>query len=83
MLDEQPNGSRHYRFCQRGGGYDRNVIEPATAWAEIDYIHANPVRRRLCVRPTDWPWSSAATCAGLADAPLRLDRESLPRTPEG
>lgn len=83
MLDEQPNGDRHYRFWQRGGGYDRNVVEPGTLWAEIDYLHANPVRRGLCERPTDWVWSSAGVYAGLADGPLRLDRESLPRTAEG
>lgn len=83
MLDQQPNGDCRYRFWQRGGGYDRNVIEPKTAWSEIDYYHANPVRRGLCVRPTEWPWSSAATYAVLTNGPRRLDRESLPRTPEG
>ena len=59
MEDRQPNGTVHYRFWQRGGGYDRNVTEPATIWAEIDYIHANPVRRGLCQRATDRIWSSA------------------------
>lgn len=83
MLDEQPNGDAHYRFWQRGGGYDRNVVAPTTAWKTIDYLHANPVRRGLCDRPTDWPWSSAAAYAGVSNGPLRLDRESLPRTPAG
>src|SRR5438067_9143059 len=32
MEDRQPNGDSHYRFWQRGGGYDRNVVEPATAY---------------------------------------------------
>jgi hypothetical protein len=46
-------------FWQRGGGYDRNLTEPRTIWAEIASIHANPVRRGLCESATDWPWSSA------------------------
>jgi putative transposase len=61
MLDRQPNGSSAHRFWQRGGGFDRNIIEPKTAWAEIDYLHANPVRRALCSRPEEWKWSSART----------------------
>jgi putative transposase len=54
MLDQQPNGSSSYRFWQRGGGFDRNIIQPKTAWDEINYIHANPVRRNLCLRPDAW-----------------------------
>ena len=78
MEDRQPNCQRHYRFWQRGGGYDRNVVEPATAFQQIEYIHNNPVRRGLCSKPEDWPWSGAAEYAGLRTGPLRLDRESLP-----
>jgi putative transposase len=78
MEDFQPNGARHYRFWQRGGGYDRNVFEPAAVLAQIDYIHNNPVRRGLCTKPEDWPWSGAADYAGARAGPLRLDRESLP-----
>ncbi len=59
MEDRQPGGRVHYRFWQRGGGYDRNLTEPKSIWAEIDYFHANPVRRGLCETPTAWPWSSA------------------------
>ncbi len=44
MEDRQPNGTLHYRFWQRGGGYDRNLTEPTTIWFEIDYIHNNPSR---------------------------------------
>jgi putative transposase len=83
MLDEQPNGKRHYRFWQRGGGYDRNIVEPATGYHQICYIHGNPVRRGLCARAEDWPWSSAADYAGLRQGPLMLDREFLPVFEEG
>jgi putative transposase len=78
MGDRQPSGVTHYRFWQRGGGYDRNVVEIATLYWLIDYIHANLVRRGLCARPEDWFWSSAADYAGLRAGPLRIDRESLP-----
>lgn len=78
MQDRQPNGRSAYRFWQRGGGYDRNIDEPATAHRETEYIHGNPVRRRLCQLPTDYYWSSAADWAGVRCGPLSIDRESLP-----
>jgi putative transposase len=78
MEDRQPNGDVHYRFWQRGGGYDRNVIEPTTAHSEVEYIHFNPVRRSLCMKPEDWLWSSAADHAGIRRGPLQLDLNSFP-----
>jgi putative transposase len=59
LWDAQPNGEVHYRFWQRGVGFDRNATDPATLCIMIEYIHNNPVRRGLVERPTDWPWSSA------------------------
>jgi putative transposase len=78
MEDRQPNGETHHRFWQRGGGYDRNVVEPATAHQEIEYIHNNPIRRGLCDRPEDWHWSSAADYAGVRIGPLTINPESFP-----
>lgn len=83
MEDLQPNGRRSWRFWQRGGGYDRNLTEPRTIQATIDYIHANPVRRSLCARPADWPWSSASEWEHPGTGLLSLDHESLPRTDAG
>ena len=80
MEDRQPNGKVHHRFWQRGGGYDRNITEPKTVWTEIDYIHANPVRRGLCERPIDWVWSSAIEYERPGTGLLRIDQSSLPRT---
>jgi len=82
MEDRQPSGDVHFPFWQRGGGYDRNVTEPATIWAEIDYFHTNPVRRKLCERSFEWPWSSAAWYQS-GTGPLSMDVESLPRTKDG
>jgi len=79
MEDRQPNGSITHRFWQRGGGYDRNLTEPATIWLTIDYIHANPVRRGLCQRPGDWEWPSAREWQQPRAGLLRLDRDSVPR----
>ena len=78
MEDRQPNGTIHYRFWQRGGGYDRNVVEPVTAHQQIDYYHNNPVRRGLCEKPEDWLWSSAADYARLRIGPSRIDMGSQP-----
>jgi putative transposase len=78
MEDRQPNGHVHYRFWQRGGGYDRNAFEPASVYQQIEYIHNNPVRRGLCLKREDWLWSSAADYAGVRTGPLTIDRKSLP-----
>jgi putative transposase len=73
LRDEQPNGDVHYRFWQRGGGYDRNITGPGALERMIDYIHNNPVHRRLVDEPTDWVWSSARFYAGMTPAPIRMD----------
>jgi putative transposase len=73
LCDPQPNGEIHYRFWQRGGGYDRNVTSAKTLLRMIDYIHWNPVRRGLVERPGDWIWSSARFYEGISDVPLPMD----------
>ncbi|MBX9789859.1 MAG: transposase [Pirellulales bacterium] len=83
MRDEQPNGRVHHRFWQRGGGYDRNLTEPETIWSEIEYVHANPVRRRLCDSAVAWRWSSALEYSSPGSGLLRIDTSSLPRTSKG
>jgi putative transposase len=55
---------RERRFWQAGGGYDRNVVEPHTLLAMIEYIHANPVRRGLVSKTEDWKWASVEWLAG-------------------
>jgi putative transposase len=42
-----------------GPGYDRNLTQPKTILSAIDYVHENPMRRKLCERAVDWHWSSA------------------------
>ena len=38
--------------------YDRNVRDYEEFGEKLNYIHNNPVKRGLCSRPEDWPWSS-------------------------
>jgi len=78
IRSHKPGGKVVHRFWQRGGGYDRNLFDPEAVHAEIDYIHANPVRRGLIERPEDWAWSSAGYYRGRADCLLVPDVEDLP-----
>ena len=79
MNDVAPSGEVTARFWQRGGGFDRNLVEPADVWEKIDYTNDNPVKRGLCARPEDWQWSSARDYLGIAQGPLTVDMESVPR----
>ena len=65
-------------FWLPGGGYDRNITAPEAVHAEIAYIHANPVRKGLCVKPEDWRFSGAAFWLGRHDVPLEMDRTVPP-----
>ena len=62
LLDDltvrQRPGVTTFRFWQEGPGYDRNLTEPKSILAAIEYIHLNPVRRGLCQAAADWRWSS-------------------------
>jgi putative transposase len=55
----QRPGVETFRYWQEGPGYDRNITNPSTALAAIDYLHHNPVRRELVEQAVDWKWSSA------------------------
>jgi len=67
-------GNRIRRFFwQPGGGYDRNITEPATLRKMIDYIHLNPVRRGLVGHARDWFWSSALWFEMQSSTPVELD----------
>jgi len=38
--------------------FDHNVRNNEGFVTQLRYIHRNPVKRGLCARPEDWPWSS-------------------------
>jgi REP-associated tyrosine transposase len=46
-----------YRVWQRRC-YDMNIWSERKRLEKLNYMHANPVKRRLVLRPADWPWSS-------------------------
>lgn len=68
-----PGGRTEHRFWQQGGGYDRNILNEKVAWASINYIHENPVRRGLVESRTEWRWSSARWYEGMDDVVLPMD----------
>jgi hypothetical protein len=41
------------------------------------YLARNPVEAGIVLSPFDWPWSSAATHAGLSSAHITLDEAPL------
>jgi putative transposase len=51
--------------------YDFNIRSHPQFLEKIRYIHRNPVKRGLCVRPEDWQWSSfrhyATGCEGRVE----------------
>jgi putative transposase len=59
-------------FWQAGGGYDRNIWSQRAIEVTVDYIHENPVRRKLCTASIDYPWSSAAADEGF-DSRINVD----------
>ena len=44
----QRPGVKTFRYWQEGPRYDRNLESNSAITAAIDYIHLNPVRRKLC-----------------------------------
>lgn len=80
------NRNRIYRhFWQVGPGDDHDLYEPKAIHNAIQYIHDNPVRRKLVKTAEDWVWSSARDWAGLPMGPVfvKVDR-TVPRLhPDG
>jgi len=77
MYHASTTGLPVYRFWQRGGGYDRNLISREAVLNSIEYIQNNPVRKGLVSSPEDWIWSSAGYYAGRIDLPIKIDDDIL------
>ena len=77
MKDIRPNGTCHYRFWQRGGGYDRNLRSREDIIQKIRYVHNNPVRRGLVKLKQEWKWSSYHAWKAGLDEPIPIDRSAL------
>src|SRR5208282_3009254 len=51
------SATRPKRFWQRRF-YDFNVWSRGKLKEKLNYMHANPVTRKLVKHPKNWPWSS-------------------------
>jgi putative transposase len=54
VTDSRPDRAH---FWQRRF-YDFNVWSAEKIREKLEYMHANPVKRKLVEHPRDWPWSS-------------------------
>ena len=61
------------KFWQAGPGFDENITDPHRGVVIAQYIHNNPVRKRLVESVEDWRWSSARFWAGRDDFDLAMD----------
>ena len=53
--------------------YDFNVWSEKKLKEKLQYMHANPVQRKLVEHPKDWPWSSWAHYEGKGESRIRID----------
>jgi REP element-mobilizing transposase RayT len=60
--------------------YDHNLRTRREFDETDDYIHQNPVRRKLVESATEWPWSSAGWYADRT-GPIPIDQVRLPFNP--
>ena len=73
LEDEYGEGLRSFwqaRF------YDFNVYSERKLKEKLEYMHENPLKRRLVTHPKDWPWSSWAFYANRKDFLVRMDVEN-------
>ena len=62
--------------------YDFNVRDHAQFVEKLHYIHWNPVRRGLCLRPEDWVWSSFLHYATGGEGLVEIESEWTARRRE-
>jgi putative transposase len=54
--------------------YDLNIWSDTKAREKLEYMHGNPVKRRLASSPEQWPWSSFRYYHLEDDSLLPMDR---------
>jgi putative transposase len=64
--------SEEAHFWQRRF-YDFNVWSEKKLKEKLEYMHPNPVQRKLVQHPGDWPWSSWTHYAGDGEGRIRID----------
>jgi putative transposase len=53
--------------------YDFNVWSAKKIREKLDYMHRNPVTRKLVEHPKDWPWSSWSHYERGEEGLIRID----------
>jgi putative transposase len=66
------DGGEAAAFWQRRF-YDFNVWSAKKVKEKLEYMHANPVQRRLVSHPREWPWSSWSYYVKGEEGLLRID----------
>jgi putative transposase len=54
--------------------YDFNVWSENKVREKLDYMHANPITKKLVEHPKDWPWSSWSFYEAGEDGLVTIDR---------
>jgi len=70
-IAKNPTDEKH--FWQRRF-YDFNVWSAKKLKEKLEYMHANPVTRKLVLHPKDWPWSSFSFYAKGEKGLIRIDQ---------
>lgn len=55
--------------------YDFNVYSERKRIEKLNYMHGNPINRKLVKHPKDWPWSSWGFYARAEKVLVRMDVE--------
>ena len=71
-LPFEGNTREEAHFWQRRF-YDFNVWSEKKMKEKLEYMHANPVQRKLVEDAEDWPWSSWAHYGGKGESRIRID----------
>ena len=74
---ETSRKDRKCMFWQDGGGYDRNIFSMKVCKNAVDYIHANPVRRGLVLKASEWYYSSYKDWKAIGNGPVNLNVKSF------
>ena len=53
--------------------YDFNVYSEGKRIEKLNYMHENPLKRKLVTHPKEWPWSSWGFYAGAAKVLVPID----------
>ncbi len=61
--------------------YDFNVWSERRVREKPDYMHRNPMQRKLVSHPKDWPWSSWSHCEKGETVLIRIDTLDEEKSP--